>query len=132
VAEDKDKTFTDSGPPLKPARGQAQPAGSVEAERSDQQSDLDFTAEEPSTETRVPAPRLGAPYDPRPHEDTARRNIAYLLIGLLWLIVVGMLGLVAFGTIAVADIKEFGAVIGPIVALVSAATGFYYGTKSVK
>lgn len=37
--------------------------------------------------------------------------------------------MVVFGIIAVDEIKEFGVILGPLVALVSAATGFYYGTK---
>ena len=78
----------------------------------------------------APALGVGDLYDPRPHEDSARRAIAYLLIGLLWLLISGMLILVAFGTVSVADMKEFAVVLGPVVALVSAATGFYYGTKS--
>jgi hypothetical protein len=56
--------------------------------------------------------------------------IAYLLIGLLGLVVSGMLILLGFGIIDVDHIKEFGVVLNPIIALVSAATGFYYGTKS--
>ena len=31
-----------------------------------------------------------------------------------------------------ADIKDFSVILGPLVTLVSAATGFYYGTKSNK
>lgn len=73
---------------------------------------------------------LGPPYDPRPHEDNARRTIAYLLIGLLWLIVAAMLELISFNLVKVEDIKEFGVLLGPIITLVSAATGFYYGTKT--
>jgi hypothetical protein len=69
------------------------------------------------------------PYDPRPQEDKARRNIAYALIGLLFLVVFAVIGLVGSGAIGVADIKEFGVIIGPLVALVSAATGFYYGNR---
>lgn len=91
--------------------------------------DLDFSSDITS-ESQPIAPRVASEYDPRPQEDGARRTIAYLLIGLLWLIVAGVLILLAFGSITVNDIKEFGVVLGPVVALVSAATGFYYGTKS--
>jgi hypothetical protein len=90
---------------------------------------LDFSADETS-ETQPPAPKVGNDYDPRPHEDGARRTIAYLLIGLLWLIIAAILILLGCGAINVADLKEFAVVLGPIVTLVSAATGFYYGTKS--
>ena len=37
--------------------------------------------------------------------------------------------LVVFDIITVDEIKEFCVILGPLVALVSAATGFYYGTK---
>ncbi len=69
-------------------------------------------------------------YDARPHEDSARRRIAYSLIGLLWFVIGAMFALIALELIAVADIKDFAVVLGPVVTLVSAATGFYYGTKS--
>ena len=91
---------------------------------------LDFSGEPISDEQQLQYPRLGEAYDPRPHEDGARRIIAYLLIGLLFLTVLGMFIELGFGIIKVADIKEFSVVLGPIVTLVSAATGFYYGTKS--
>lgn len=90
---------------------------------------LDFSNDKIS-EIQPPGPKVGGDYDPRPQEDGARRTIAYLLIGLLWLIVGGILILLAFSAITVADLKEFAVVLGPIVTLVSAATGFYYGTKS--
>lgn len=90
---------------------------------------LDFSNDIIS-EIQPPAPKVGGDYDPRPEEDGARRTIAYLLIGLLWLIVSGILILLSFGAITVADLKEFAVLLGPIVTLVSAATGFYYGTKS--
>ena len=77
----------------------------------------------------VPAPRGGNTYDPRPLEDKARRSIAYLLIALLALLIVALLAGVVFGVIDVGDIKEFDVILGPLVVLVSAATGFYYGTK---
>ena len=93
------------------------------------QDTLDFSNEQPSTEGGSD-PEVGDEYDPRPQEDNARRTIAYLLIGLLWMVVGAMLALTAFGVINVSDIKEFAVVLGPVVTLVSAATGFYYGTKS--
>lgn len=70
------------------------------------------------------------PYDPRPHEDAARRRIAYSLIALLFIVVILIFILLATGIITVSDIKEFSVILGPLVTLVSAATGFYYGTKS--
>lgn len=91
--------------------------------------ELDFSSESssPGKDERL---SLGKPYDSRPQEDSARRYIAYSLIGLLWVLVGGILILVSFGSIHLSEIKEFAVILGPIVTLVSAATGFYYGTKS--
>jgi hypothetical protein len=91
--------------------------------------ELDFSNDTIS-EGQPPTLQVGGDYDPRPQEDGARRTIAFLLIGLLWLIVSGILILLGFKAITVTEVKEFGVVLGPIVTLVSAATGFYYGTKS--
>lgn len=100
------------------------------AENLDMNADeLNFTSDKIS-QAKLDKPKVGGEYDPRPHEDSARRTIAYLLIGLLWFIVGVMLMLLGCGSITVTDIKEFGYVLGPVVTLVSAATGFYYGTKS--
>ena len=68
-------------------------------------------------------------YDPRPLEDKARRRIAYLLIALLALMIVALLAGVVVGVIPVSEIEAFAVILGPVVALVSAATGFYYGTR---
>ncbi len=89
---------------------------------------LDFTSELPSE--KESSLQLGNTYDPRPQEDEARKNIAYLLIGLLWVLVGALLIMVSLDCIELADIKEFSVILGPVVTLVSAATGFYYGTKS--
>jgi hypothetical protein len=88
---------------------------------------LDLTIETPVSRD-APSLELEA-YDPRPHEDKARRNIAFFLIGLLAFVLIGVFVLLVTGRIDAADIKEFSALIGPLVALVSAATGFYYGSK---
>ena len=77
----------------------------------------------------VPAPRVGKKYDPRPLDDKARRRMAYLLIALLTLHVSALTTMVLFGVIAIDDVKEFSVTLGPLVALVSAATGFYFASK---
>lgn len=95
------------------------------------ENNLDLTADQNNeTSDAKLGLEIGKPYDPRPHEDNARRNIAYLLIGLLAFIVIAIFVLLCHGKIAVEDIKDFGIILTPIIALVSAATGFYYGTKS--
>ena len=48
------------------------------------------------------------PYDPRPQEDKARRNIAYALIGVLFLVVFAVIGLVGSGAIGVAESRSSG------------------------
>ena len=88
------------------------------------------TSERASQEIHhVPAPRGGTAYDPRPLEDKARRRIAYLLIALLALMIVALLAAVVFGVIPVSEIEEFDVILGPLVVLVSAATGFYFASK---
>jgi hypothetical protein len=91
---------------------------------------LDYSGEETNPTQSIPAPQAVGQYDPRPHEDGARRTIAYILIGLLCGVIAAIFILLSFGSIAVSEIKEFGFILGPVVTLVSAATGFYYGTKS--
>ncbi len=75
-------------------------------------------------------PKEGDTYDPRPGEDQARKCIAYLLIGILALSIAGIFLLISFGKAQISDLKEFSTLLGPLTTLVSAATGFYYGTKS--
>ncbi len=92
----------------------------------------DFDAGRPiGTQTSRPAKIEDEPYDPRPHEDQARRNIAYCLIGLLFILCIGTFATVWWTKIPVDDtLKIVQILLGPVIALVSAATGFYYGTKS--
>jgi hypothetical protein len=88
--------------------------------------DADFTDEQLTSRddelTKVP-------YDPRPHEDKARRQIAYWLLGILSGLLIWMLLLLSFGIVPITELKEFSIILGPVITLVSAATGFYYGTK---
>lgn len=70
-------------------------------------------------------------YDPRPHEDTARRHIAYALISLLLIICVATFATLWWTDIEIQTvIRVVELLLGPVIALVSAATGFYYGAKS--
>ena len=71
------------------------------------------------------------PYDSRPQEDSARRRIAYSLISLLGVVVIWALLSVIFLPQSQTIVMELVKIIlGPIIALVSAATGFYFGAKS--
>lgn len=89
---------------------------------------LDWTALS-SDDSKVVKPSW-SPSDTKKLEDNARAWIAYSLIALLFVIIIGVLLLLMIGRIAVTDIKEISAMFTPVVALVSAATGFYYGAKS--
>jgi Mn2+/Fe2+ NRAMP family transporter len=73
-------------------------------------------------------------YDPRPGEDSARRRIAYALLIILAFVVFASFVSFWGGQPREVDslIKFAQILLGPIVPLVSAATGFYYGTKSQK
>jgi len=89
---------------------------------------LDFTAEsvpEPAQTVRT------IPYDPRPQEDTARRSIAYILLGILAVAIFAAIAILAVWPDRLEPLlKLYQFIFTPLVALVSAATGFYYGTKS--
>ena len=102
----------------RPVSEQGRPAAKPEADRPPQQDSHDV----------LPL-RAGKKYDPRPLDDKARRRMAYVLIALLALQVNALTTMVLIDVIAIEDIKEFGVIIAPLVALVSAATGFYFATK---
>ena len=78
---------------------------------NENENEFDFTDDSSADTSEI---KLGDDYDPRPQEDTARRNIAYLLIGLLWLIVGAIFVLTAFGSIKLVEIKEFAVILGPV------------------
>ena len=106
------------------------PAASGAATERAQEGEHADVGRSPRTEgLEVPAARREGRYDPRPLEDTARRRIAYLLIALLALHVVGLLTMVVFGVISVGEVKEFGVIVAPLVTLVAAATSFYYASR---
>ena len=111
------------------AHGSAPTAGGPVSERARAADEPE--ADRPPEQDRhdLPAPRVGKKYDSRPLDDKARRRIAYLLIALLALHVNALTTMVLFDVIAIDDVKEFGVILGPLVALVSAATGFYFASK---
>ncbi len=96
------------------------------AELNENNNNADLTVDQP---VRQDDDFNKALYDPRPHEDEARRKIAYWLLGILSVLLIWILGLVSLGTITIEQLKEFSIILGPVITLVSAATGFYYGTK---
>ena len=116
-----------------PAAHRSDPAaGGPVSERASaaEEPEADRTPEQELQELHdVPASRGGKKYDPRPLEDKARRRIAYLLIALLAVQVNALTTIVVFDVITIDDVKEFGVILGPLVALVSAATGFYFATR---
>ncbi|MEC8081194.1 MAG: hypothetical protein VXY99_05810 [Pseudomonadota bacterium] len=69
-------------------------------------------------------------HDSVKHIDNTRSTIAFLLIGLLFLVVIGIFLLVLICRISIEEMAAFGFMLSPIIALVSAATGFYYGQET--
>lgn len=70
-------------------------------------------------------------YDPDKSRDTTRSLIAYWLLGLLTAVVVfSFAALLLVGPLNFEHLKSLlELLLGPIVALVSAATGFYFGSQ---
>ncbi len=82
------------------------------------------------------APQLSKPsvepYDPLRYHDATRSYIAYWLLAILTLLVIGGFALPFWTTTAIpfANLKSvLDLVFGPIVALVSSVTGFYFGSQ---
>jgi len=94
---------------------------------------LDATVPDPNEA----APGLDAPqskpYDPEQFRDQARKRITYWLLILLTLLVTYAFGgfFLIEGKRSFEDLKSLiEMLLGPIIALVSAATGFYFGAQS--
>jgi hypothetical protein len=119
-----------SPPPAERAEGTDQ--DQISPPEASPQEVLDFSSDIAKSSPAAKSVKIGDEYDPRPHEDGARRTIAFLLLGLLWLVISAILLMLAYGSIKIDELERFGVLLGPIVALVSAATGFYYGTKASK
>ena|SRR5882724_5201256 len=88
-------------------------------------------------DTNEPAPGFDAPksqaYDPDQFRDQARRRITYWLLILLTLLVTYAFGglFLIEGKPSFEHLKNLvEMLLGPIIALVSAATGFYFGAQS--
>jgi hypothetical protein len=96
---------------------------------------LDATISDPS----VAAPTLEKPattaYDPDKDREGARKGITYWLLTLLSLLfVISFLALATLkDSLTFDQLKSLvELLLGPLVALVSAATGFYFGAQSVR
>lgn len=90
---------------------------------------IDLSAERPPDVHPQTIP-TGAPFDPEPQRERIRGWIALSLLGMLAIVL-----LLAFVSMwAGMDTEVLQTVLtiifGPLVALVSAATGFYYGSRS--
>ncbi len=69
-------------------------------------------------------------YDPLPQEDAARRWIAFILLGLLIFICLSaFLIILILPSHIESAFQVLQIIFTPVIALVSAATGFYYGTR---
>jgi len=88
---------------------------------------MDLTGDALTSPSRVRERR----YDAGPLEDSDRQRIAYILLSLLALVLVWALGTVTLRPgqeKSVLDLLQI--VLSPLIALVSAVTGFYYGSKA--
>lgn len=119
---------------------------SEDGDRSKAPLDLDVTADgEGLTAQMAPAPGSLKPYNPDEHKDRVREIIAKRLIWLLTGVVgIGALGLVGtmaawlFGGLEANKIEKdlptilllLNALISPVIGLVGAVVGFYYGTAA--
>jgi hypothetical protein len=72
-----------------------------------------------------------APYDPSRQREHVRAGIAYALIGLLIVIILFSFALLLFSSKSFDEIKGMlELLLAPVVGLVGAVTGFYYGEKA--
>lgn len=77
----------------------------------------------------LPAQRT-QPYNPEKALDDARKNIAYLLIGLLIFVCGAAIVSTALDANTDSIFRVLEHILSPIIGLVGAATGFYFGTRS--
>jgi len=90
---------------------------------------IDLTSDTYSDDSSFPE-YVEQDYDPRPREDVARIIIAVSLVALfvfviVWFVVVGTINVDKEPVIH--NLLQL--ILSPLVALVSAATGFYFGSK---
>lgn len=91
---------------------------------------LDLTKTEDGSIIAIERP-ADKPYDPDKDREQIRGYIALGLLALFMLIVFGSFLSLIFHWIPLNDLKEILTIIfGPLIALLSAVTGFYYGEQS--
>jgi uncharacterized membrane protein YeaQ/YmgE (transglycosylase-associated protein family) len=91
--------------------------------------DIDLT----DVETSAPVRNMlrDEPYDPTRDREVVRARVAYLMIGLLIGIVGAMIGGLLTGYLSADATEKVAAVIlSPVVGLLGAVLGFYYGEQS--
>jgi hypothetical protein len=102
-------------------------------EEGEQPTELDLTQEESPAQDRL-ATFQQEPYDPGPARERVRGVIASALIGILAAIVVGDLIIAWYGIGGGGNLDLIESVattlLTPVVGLVGAVTGFYFGEQS--
>lgn len=97
--------------------------------REDKGAELDLTGEKASDGHTALEPST-VPYNSDEDRERIRGLVALFLSGLLAFVVLGSFIGLAAKLIEMKDLKELlTIVLGPIIALVGAATGFYFGGK---
>ncbi len=92
--------------------------------------ELDLTTEAAAVEPDLVSYQT-APFDPAPKRERLRGVIAISLVGLLVGIVVMTFISLATGWVAFPDVKGvLDLVLAPVIGLVGAVTGFYFGERS--
>lgn len=64
-----------------------------------------------------------------PHPENIRRDLAYVLVGILGVMVLSTLGSFIAGWLDVAELKELSILIAPVLTLTGTAIGFYFGAS---
>ena len=98
--------------------------------REAKSTELDLTEEKATEGDGSVLEPSTVPYNSDEDRERIRGLVALVLIGLLAAVVVGSFIGLATGTIEMKDLKELLTILfGPLIALVGAATGFYFGGK---
>ncbi|HUF23398.1 MAG TPA: hypothetical protein VMN81_04655 [Vicinamibacterales bacterium] len=94
---------------------------------------LDLTKDDATRSAGAPPPPATTPYDLAQDQETARATIAYILLSLLGLVIVVSFWLLWAKPDHAGKLHELlQLVFAPLVALVGAATGYYFGAASAQ